>query len=47
MLPPEITHGENVRVWWVGKILRVDPEQREGKFGIAIGFEQLQVPPQA
>ena len=47
VLPPEITHGENVRVWWVGKILRVDPEQREGKFGIAIGFEQLQVLPQA
>ena len=22
VLPPEITHGENVRVWWVGKILR-------------------------
>jgi len=22
VLPPEITHGENVRVWWVGKILQ-------------------------
>jgi hypothetical protein len=46
-LPLEITHGKAVQVWGLGKVLRVEKELKDGKFGIAIEFTTSQVLPSA
>jgi len=46
-LPTEATHGESVRVWCGSQVVRVEPQVKEGKFGIALEFLNLQVLPQA
>lgn len=38
-LPPEVTAGTSRRVWYLGKILRIEEDITSGKFGIAIGFQ--------
>jgi c-di-GMP-binding flagellar brake protein YcgR len=47
VLPTETTHGESVRVWCDSKVVRVEPQLKEGKFGIALEFLNLHVLPQA
>ena len=44
--PPQ-ARGNSTLVWCTGKVLRVERELKDGKFGIAVGFEQLQVLPRA
>ena len=44
--PPQ-ARGNSILVWCTGKVLRVERELKDGKFGIAVGFEQLQVLPRA
>jgi hypothetical protein len=46
-LPTEMTHSENVRVWCGGQVVRVEPQLKEGKFGIALEFLNLHVLRQA
>lgn len=45
-LPKEATH-ETVRVWYGSQVVRVEPQLKEGKFGIALEFLNLHVLPQA
>jgi len=47
VLPLEITQGQPVRVWCVSKVIRVDPELVDGKFGTALQFISIQTLPQA
>lgn len=47
VLPLEITQGAPVRVWCVAKVVRVEPELVEGKFGTALEFISIQTLPQA
>jgi hypothetical protein len=42
-LPTETTQSESVRVWCGGKFVRVEPQLKEGKFGIALEFLSLHV----
>jgi PilZ domain len=46
-LPLGITHEKTVQVWCLGKVLRVEKEVTDGKFGIAVQFTTLQVLPSA
>jgi hypothetical protein len=46
-LPTEVTHAESVRVWCDSRVVRVDPQLKEGKFGIALEFINLHVLSQA
>ncbi len=46
-LPTEATHRESVRVWCDSQVVRVEPQLKEGKFGIALEFLNLHVLPQA
>jgi len=47
VLPTGATHSESVRVWCGSQVVRVDPQVKEGKFGIALEFLNLQVLPEA
>ena len=42
-LPTETTHSESVRVWCGSQVVRVEPQLKEGKFGIAMEFINLHV----
>ena len=42
-LPPEVTAGTSRRVWYLGKVLRIEEDITSGKFGIAIAFQRSQV----
>ncbi len=42
-LPPEVTGGTSRRVWYLGKVLRIEDDSASGKLGIAIGFQRSQV----
>src|SRR5260370_25775254 len=37
-LPPEVTGGTSRRVWCLGKVLPIEEDISNGKFGIAIWF---------
>ncbi len=43
VLPPIETETEGKRVWCFGKVVRVEKELKEGKFGMAIGFRRYEV----
>jgi PilZ domain-containing protein len=43
VVPPVKAETEGRRMWCFGKVLRVEKELKEGKFGIAIGFQRLEV----
>jgi hypothetical protein len=43
VLPTETTHSEIVRVWCGSQVVRVEPNLKEGKFGIALEFLNLHV----
>jgi hypothetical protein len=43
VVPPLEGEAEGRRMWCFGKVLRVEKELKEGKFGIAIGFQRLEV----
>jgi hypothetical protein len=47
VVPPTETEPEGKRMWCFGKILRVEKESQEGKFGMAIRFQRYQVLSQA
>ncbi|HZQ25724.1 MAG TPA: PilZ domain-containing protein [Terriglobales bacterium] len=47
VLPPEITHGQGLRVWCVGTVVRVVSEPKEGKSQIAVDFQKYHVVPEA
>ena len=47
VLPFEITHGKAVRVWCVSKVVRVEPQLIDGKFGTALEFVSIETLPQA
>lgn len=47
VLPTETTHGRSVRVWCGSKVVRVEAQLKEGKFGIALEFLNLHELPQA
>jgi PilZ domain-containing protein len=42
VLPVE-AEAEGRRMWCFGKVLRVEKELKEGKFGLAIGFQRSEV----
>ena len=42
VVPPVETEAEG-KLWCFGKVLRVEKELKEGKFGMAIGFQRCQV----
>ncbi len=44
---PRMEETEAKRVWCFGKVLRVEKELREGKFGVAVAFQRYQVLSQA
>ena len=47
VLPPIESETEGKRVWCFGKIVRIERELKEGKFGMAIGFQRFEVLSQA
>jgi hypothetical protein len=47
VLPAMETGKEGKRVWCLGKIVRIESELKEGKFGLAIGFQRYEVLHQA
>jgi hypothetical protein len=47
VVPPVETEAEGKRMWCFGEVLRVEKELKEGKFGMAIGFQRFQVLSQA
>jgi hypothetical protein len=42
VVPPVETEAQG-KMWCFGKVLRVEKELKEGKFGMAIGFQRCQV----
>jgi hypothetical protein len=46
-LPPIDRETEGKRVWCLGKVVRIERELKEGKFGLAIGFQRYEVLHQA
>ena len=42
VVPPVEAQTEGRRMWCFGKVLRVEKELREGKFGMAIGFQRVE-----
>jgi hypothetical protein len=46
VVPPVETEAEG-KLWCFGKVVRVEKELKEGKFGIVIGFQRRQVLSQA
>ena len=47
VLPPIEKEKEGERVWCLGKIVRMERDLKEGKFGLAIGFQRYEVLHQA
>ena len=47
VLPQIETETEGKRVWCLGKIVRIERELKEGKFGLAIGFQRYELLHQA
>jgi len=47
VVPPVEAEVEGKRMWCFGKVLRVEKELKEGRFGIAIGFQRWEVLSQA
>lgn len=47
VLPLEITHTKPIHGWASGKVVRVEKELKDGKFGIAIEFTSFQALPSA
>jgi hypothetical protein len=47
VLPLEITQGKLIQGWCSGKVVRVEKELKDGKFGIAIEFTTFQLMPSA
>jgi len=47
VLPLEITHAKPIQGWCSGKVVRVEKELKDGKFGIAIEFTTFQLLPSA
>jgi hypothetical protein len=47
VVPPVEAEAEGKRMWCFGKVLRVEKELKEGRFGIAIGFQRWEVLSQA
>lgn len=47
VLPLEVRQGIAVQMWCSGKVVRVEKELRDGKFGIAIQFLGFQALPSA
>jgi PilZ domain-containing protein len=45
--PPEITKAGARRVWCRAKVVRIDQQLTDGKFGIALAFESVQPLPEA
>jgi c-di-GMP-binding flagellar brake protein YcgR len=46
-LPLELTHTKPIHRWCSGKVVRVEKELKDGKFGIAIEFTTFQMLPSA
>jgi len=46
-LPPEITKARSSRIWCEAKVVRIDEQLTEGKFGIAFAFTRVQPLPEA
>jgi c-di-GMP-binding flagellar brake protein YcgR len=46
-LPPDITKAGSCRVWCEAKVVRIDQQLTEGKFGIALAFTSVQPLPEA
>jgi hypothetical protein len=46
-LPPIEPETASKRVWCLGKVVRIERELKEGKFGLAIGFQRYEVLHQA
>jgi hypothetical protein len=46
-LPPDITKAGTCRVWCNAKVVRIDQQLTEGKFGIALAFTSVQPLPEA
>ncbi len=47
VVPPVEAEAEGKRMWCFGKVLRVERELKEGKFGMAIGFQRFELLSQA
>jgi hypothetical protein len=47
VMPPVETEAEGRRMWCFGRVLRVETELKEGRFGMAIGFQRFEVLSQA
>ena len=47
VIPPVRMDAEGARMWCFGKVVRVERELKEGKFGMAIGFQHFEVLAQA
>jgi hypothetical protein len=47
VLPAIQAETEGQRVWCLGKIVRIERELKEGKFGLAIGFQRYELLHQA
>jgi hypothetical protein len=47
VVPAAQAETEGKRMWCFGKVLRVENELKEGKFGMAIGFQRFEVLSQA
>jgi len=47
VVPPVEAKEKSRRMWRFGKVLRVEKDSKEGKFGMAIGFQRFEVLSQA
>ena len=47
VLPPIEPETAGARVWCLGKVVRIERELKEGKFGVAIGFQRYELLHQA
>ncbi len=47
VMPPVEAKEKSRRMWRFGKVLRVEKDSKEGKFGMAIGFQRFEVLSQA
>jgi hypothetical protein len=43
VVPPVEADAEGKWMWCFGKVLRVEKELKEGRFGMAIGFQRFEV----
>ena len=47
VVPPLKPEMESPRMWCFGKIVRVEQTLKEGKFGMAVGFQRFEQVPEA